>query len=271
MTKKREYEELMPIFQLVPQSDSRIKCKCVGTCQNDKLGELTDEIIETKSFFDSEKNDDSFDLGTINGYKLYGKYCTTNITGSYLVTNKKFPVFYYSVLYSRTFIGGCLCNATIFFTFDDESVKKLDNPKKYVGATITGKYTYELVFPEETDIFNSIRPIIEEEIMKKFVDKFNNEEAQQEIVDQISNESDEIISDLTNFANHAVIDYFPTKKNALLKSFRPFYKSDKFNDLMKYCLLYRDYERIKVKCPDMAYEAPKKYTSLKELSKNIEL
>jgi|688.fasta_scaffold187793_1 hypothetical protein len=274
MSKKKEHENLMPVFQLVPQSDSRIKCKYVGTIPNEKLGELTDEIIETKDFFDNETNDDTFNLGIVNGYQLYGKYCIANITGSHLTSNIKLPVFYFSMLYTKTFVGGCLCNATIFFTIDESSVKKLNDPKKYVGTIITGKYTCELVFPEESDILNSMKPIIEERIMKKYVDNFVNTEdddaERQKVVDQIGEDVNNVINKLSEYIQSCDIEYFPTKKNVLLKTFRPFYKSPKFTDLMNYCLLYRDDERIKKRCPDMAFEAPTKYTSLKELGKKLE-
>jgi hypothetical protein len=260
-------EKLMPIFQINPQSDSRIKCKYVGVCED--LGKLTDDVIDTTVFFDKLIDNETGNLGKINGYSLFGKYCTPNISGSYLISNKKLPVFYFSVLYTKTFVGGCLCNISIYFTIDDESAKKLDNPKKYVGSHINGKFTTEISFPEENNIIEKLQPIIENDIMVKNADTFDENNENNEILFlKIKNDVDKIVNRLNEYIKSSDITFCPTKRQAFLKIIRPFYSSHVFNELMTYCLSLREIQRKEEKCPDLSFEAPTNYIDLAEIKKD---
>ena len=164
-----EHQNLIPIFQLSPESTTTAKCKCIGTCND--IEKLTDEVIEIE---DEKKEHNILNMGKVCGYDIIGKYCICNITGDYLIKNNKLPVYYLSVIYTKQFVTGCLFNIMLYITIDPECIKRMNNPQKYVNAIIEGKYTIEVITLEETEFVNKVKPFLIDRVMVKYVNEFSN-------------------------------------------------------------------------------------------------
>lgn len=261
MTKQKvdQYSNWTPIFKLQPQSDARVKCRHVGYCEN--LNQLSDDIIG-----------DDIKIASVGKYALVGKYCECNVIGNYLVQNTTLPVFYASILYSKTFVTGCMFNITLFFTISEQSKKKLDNPKKYVGAIIDGTYTIEISVPQTENFLEKITQFVRDDIFIKYVGEFGKTETkedQNKIMEKVTEELNTKMRMYTEFLKPISMDKVPGK-NIVHKKIVELSQNPLFRELLHYGLALREKERIEERCPDISYEPPTNVISLKEIGENPE-
>jgi hypothetical protein len=259
MTKQKidQYANLTPIFKLQPQSNTRVKCRHVG--YQEDLNKLSDDIIG-----------DDINIASVGKYGIVGKYCECNVIGNYLVQNTTLPVFYASILYSKTFVTGCMFNITLFFTISDEAKKKLDNPKKYVGAFINGTYTLEISVPQTVNFLEKINQFVKDDIFLKYVGEFGKTEMIEEqikVMEKVSEELNNKMKLYAEFLNAVIIDKIPTR-NIVHKKISEICKNPLFRELLQYGLSLREKERIEERCPDISYEPPTNVISLKEIGEN---
>ena len=87
-------------------------------------------------------------MGQYGPYQITMRACACNISGSYLISNTKLPVYYATLLYEKQFVSGQLFTLFVYFTLDTETKKVLLHPKNYVNKSMGGKFTLELVSDE---------------------------------------------------------------------------------------------------------------------------
>lgn len=251
---QQQYADVLPVFRLQPQSDTHAKCRHIGFCKD--ISKMTDEPVE-----------EDVKLPALNNYAMIGKFCACNILGNYLVQNTTLPVFYMAILYSKKFVMGCLFNITVYFTVSPESKKKLDNPKKYVGALIDGVYTIEISIPEENDFLKKIKPIVKDSIFPKFVKEFDTaetEEEQSKVIDKIDIELNSKMETYGKFLENIKLDRLPNKK-FVYEKLKEMITSPLFRELMIHGMILREKERAEERGPDMSFEPPKNVINLKEI------
>jgi len=72
-----------------------------------------------------------------------------NIIGNYLLANKKYPVFYLTLIYANQLVSGQLFSKFLYFTPSDDTFELLKQPKQYVNRIMQGKYTLELLSDDD--------------------------------------------------------------------------------------------------------------------------
>lgn len=146
MTKGNEtqrFKELEPIFRLKPVVSEECECevKHVDYMKDgDKLG---DEVVPINT---SEKTVQIFGpntdyLGKVDGYDVTVNVYRNNITGSYMLKNRNLPVVSLQFMYRKNIVVGYLFDIFIYMSMNSDTVTRLTDPSKYVGARIEGLYT----------------------------------------------------------------------------------------------------------------------------------
>jgi hypothetical protein len=263
---KQDYKNLVPVFHITPvvESEIQVKCNQIGLCGLEE-GKINDDIleIETPQYMINKVGKDTLLFDTINNYTIIGKYCKCNITGNYLISNHKIPVYYLTILYSKKFVGGCLFNIFLYFTLDDETKKKLDHPSKYVNTHMNGFYTLEFV-PVDDNFIEKIKPMVEEFTLKKYSNETDVD--MDKIIDEINNEMEKF----KNFLEPQKFDGYPSKKQ-VLKHMKTLCSNPLVSKLSTLGLYLREKERKEKKCPDVSYEIPQNIINLDEIKKDPNL
>jgi hypothetical protein len=261
----------VPVFRLKPMSDERVTCKYIGYVEN--ADKLTDQPIEFDEVNKATGSKTIIGLGKCGDYLVYGKASICNISGGYLIKNKKLPVYYMIVLYNKKFVSGGLFSIFLYFTIDDTTMDTLTEPNKYVNRVLTGKYTMELVTDEGFlgELIEKRTPLIEQELMEKYVDEFtDNESDNDRLMEKIRNEVNEKLDQYRKLFEP--IEIKTTNLKSIIKKMRELIISDIYKDLIVEGLRCREEERKDKNCPDMDYKPPdtKKVINLKELKANPE-
>jgi hypothetical protein len=268
---KKQYENMTPVFQLKPLSNTKIKCNQLGLCGLEE-GKICDDILEIETTPEMRANigANTILFGVLNGYSILGKYCVCNITGNHLVRNNKLPVYYLSVMYHKRFVTGCLFNVYLYFTINDESKRMLDTPAKYIKAMIGGTYSIE-VEPVDENFIEKIEPMIKDSIFTKFMKDFNecenDDEKQESIMKQISQELKTKTDAFNDFFKPITFNVFPSKK-VVFEKMKELCDKPIIKELSIYGLCLREKERIEEKCPDQSFEMPTNVINLKEIKAN---
>lgn len=253
---KNEYHDWIPIFRLKPKSEYSAKCQHFSYCKNED--QLVDETILSANL----------DLNHPR-YTIKTEYRICNITGDFLLKNDKLPVAYLTVLYSGKFVNGCLFNIPLVFNIDEDMKKKLDDPKKYVGALMNGFYTLELAAQQETDFLNKIKPFIEDSVFLKHMNNFMSMEKSDEmrkLIAEIKIEIENIMKNYQTFFDVIRLEKYPSQKYVLEK-LSSIINDKLFGELIMYGLMLREKERADDR--GQTYDAPPKQTfDIKKLRNN---
>jgi hypothetical protein len=267
---------MMPIFHLKPMSSTRTKC--ILTMYVNNTEKISDEQlkIETSDEIKEKIGDDTLLLGIVNNYVIIGKYCACNIPGSFLLNNNKIPIYYLSIIYNRQFVTGCLFNFFLYFTIDDDTKKRLNEPKKYYKALLYGKFSIQCVPIDSTkdEFIDKIKNYVEQEIMIKYQDDFgksDDSDHQNAIMNLVINNINLEMAEIQNFFESQEYDEendkFPSQKN-IFNKLNDICNKPIFKRLVSYSLIQRENERREEKCPDISYEIPKNIINLKEIKEN---
>jgi len=147
-----KYKQSMPVFRLHPTNTDSGRIRYIG-CFTDKeklLDEKLDLDLSTDSkYFNIEYGKDTLYLGKIIGYDVTIELFKCNLTGSFVIDNTEYPLFYFNICYKNNFIRGGLMEYYFTFTMTDKCKKELDNPKKYNGAYVDGNYSFGLNISEK--------------------------------------------------------------------------------------------------------------------------
>jgi hypothetical protein len=149
---KTDYNKAIPVFRLNPTNNNSSRIKYVG-CFTDKeklLDEKLDlDLTEDSEYYNTEHGKNTLYLGKVRGYDVTVELYKCNLTGSFVIENTEYPLFYFNVCYKNKFIRGVLMEYYFTFTMTEECKKELDDPKKYNGAEVNGTYTYGLSVNEK--------------------------------------------------------------------------------------------------------------------------
>lgn len=276
MTEKNdEYKNVIPVFQLKPQSSSRVKCTLRGYSNNEERL-FDDQLdVETTEELKEKIGENTTLLGTANNYIVIGKYCRCNIPGEYLIKNNNLPVYYLSVIYTKPLITGCLYNVFLYFELNNDTIKKLDNPSKYYRAFMDGKY-YLQVVPTDDDFIHKLREMVEDDILLQNKEKYDNsnDEDKEKIMDDVMLTVEKKMELYKNFFDkkYLDIDSVPTQKK-VFNMLDNICKGQVFQDLLSYGLLIRENDRIADRgdIDVMEYNIPENIIDLKKIKENPEI
>jgi hypothetical protein len=260
----------VPVFRLKPLSNERVSCKYVGCVENSD--KLIDETIEFDEIDKVSGSNTMIGLGKYGEYLVYGKALICNISGAYLLKNKKLPVYYMTTLYNRQFISGGLFSIFLYFTLDTSTLETLTTPQKYVNRLLTGSFTLELVADDGFlgNFIENRTPLLEQEIMEKYVNEFKdaNDEEQSKLMEKITYEVNNKLDQYRELFKPESVSI--TNLRAVITKMKELIKSDIYKDLIVEGLNCRDRERKEKNCPDLDFKKPntKKIINLKELKEN---
>ena len=249
--------DLIPVFRLKPISNESGIIKYKG-CFDIKQ-KLADELIEiTKEeniFYNEDYGSDTLYLGKIKNYEIIANIYRCNLTGSFLINNNEYPVYYVSVNYSSTFVKGFLFEYYLIFNLNEDSQKMLDTPEKYNNANVNGKYYFSFNINEE--ISNNYESLFTEFYKKK--NKSNEE---------INHNINLIKTVLDKKYNIDVSSFSKIKKH-----FFDFCKSLYLNDIIELSIELREVERRKKAGidKDSFFQIPEKVLDTSDLSKFEEM
>ena len=82
---------------------------------------------------------------------VYGEMYKCNILDKYLMSTKKLPLFYVSVIYEKPLIRSPLFTTFLYFTINDTIL----NENELIDSEINGKFTVELILDENNIILDS--------------------------------------------------------------------------------------------------------------------
>lgn len=288
-----DYSDTVPVFRLIPKSSARLVCSHIG------YAKIKDDLVDQPYEFD-EKDDLTgsnvlVGIGSFGDYAVCAKGNVCNISASYLIKNKKLPVFYMSVLYSKRFISGGLFSLFLNFELDENTLKEVQdpketedqkqkrindktltsNPRRYINRLLGGKFTIDLVTDDGflADVLERRKPMIEDILMKKYIDEFDkaasdSSDEAQIIMDKITSETENKLDEYRRLFQPLAVDL--PFVNPIMKQFKKMVKSEIFRDLIVEGLNCREKERKEKSCPDQDFKPPKKIINLKDLKEHPE-
>jgi hypothetical protein len=260
---KKKMSETEPVFRFKVERLGVVKCKQIGYVEN--KDKLCDETIEL------ETPTGGVEIDGHGKYEIIGRACICNVPGSYLLKNKKYPLYYVNLLYATQLVSGYLFNYFVYFQVDEETSKKLLLPRNYIGRELRGIMTLELVADDGfvTFAIKKKRPQIEKEIMEKYMEEFDNmsNEDKCNLEVKINLEVEQKLDFYRNYFEPVTLTeesngYYSRKK--LLNKIVDIYKSENFQELIDLCLQFREHERRDKMGSDKPFKLPKKVINLKE-------
>jgi len=279
---EKKYKDVLPIFRVKPAYGSNTATmKLIGTVINGtKYGDEMMEFGTPKEMIDKYGNN-VLHICDVNGYTVVGKMYHCNLPGSFLIKNKVLPVFYMSIIYERKFVTGFLFSIYVYFTINDETMSRLDDPKKYLTQTLEGDYKIELDVDElfSANLVEYAKPVLEEKYMLELVDNDNNLDKISDVLGE--EEMNEIIRNVINKVNNRLKEYediqkpicltkYPHKNVIINKHMKEMCKNKIFLELVKYGTQMRDDERRGDKDGNYTYKLPKRIFDYNELKDNPE-
>jgi hypothetical protein len=116
---------------------------------------------------------------------VYSEVYQCNITDLFLMTSKKLPVFYTSVMYERPFKKVLLFRIYLFFTIESD-IKDID---QLLSKQITGKFSFELLINnQKKEIDGDIGIFPGEKKMKKKILNFTKTNEMKELIKTLMEE-----------------------------------------------------------------------------------
>lgn len=261
---KKEYKQKMasyePVFRLKVLGEDRVMCKYI--CNVESRDNLYDEPIDLST------QGGVFTFPDQGKYQIIGRACECNIPGGHLLKNKKIPVYYLSLIYASQLVTGSMFNYFLHFTIDEETSKQLVVPKNYLNRTMSGKFSLEIMDAEGflTHFIKHKRPVIEDEVIETFVEKFelaNTEEEKDALGSEIKIEVEKRLDKYRQIFEPVQLDgrFTRTKIFARMESV---FKSEVFDELIKSCLEFTQLQRIEKMGGSKPMTLPKRVLNLKD-------
>lgn len=257
---KRQYESYEPVFKLQAVGDTSVMCKYIGNIEN--KDKLTDEQITMDTPTGGLK------LPDCGKYEIFGSAYACNVPGSYMLKNRKIPVFYVNLIYASQLVTGSLFRYFLYFTIDNDTAKSLILPKHYVNRRMTGKFSLELVENEgfTTYTVNKKRPQLEEEVMEQFVEEFDKCATENDnitLIQKIKSETEKKLDKYRKLFDPVEITGSFTRRKLILKMCDFFSKAD-FKEMIELCLEFTEDARRERMGSNLMKAPPKKVLNLKD-------
>ena len=120
------------IYQLHPTANSnQAQFVCIGWLDKEE-DTLKNEHIE----LEYEKNPD---LDTAVQYKMFRQ----NLTTGFILTNRRIPLLYLSVLYDKKFVTGHLFNITLYYNISSD-LSKITNMDELLKSKLEGSFYFQI-------------------------------------------------------------------------------------------------------------------------------
>ena len=103
---KQKMKESEPVFRLKLLSNDSAKCKYIGTIENRE--KLCDEPM------DINDGSDKLVFKDVGKYNISARALICNIPGTFMLSKKKYPLFYITFNYTNQLVGGCLFNLYLY-------------------------------------------------------------------------------------------------------------------------------------------------------------
>lgn len=263
---KQKMKESEPVFRLKLLSNDSAKCKYIGTIENRE--KLCDEPM------DINDGSDKLVFKDVGKYNISARALICNIPGTFMLSKKKYPLFYITFNYTNQLVGGCLFNLYLYITLTKECADSLILPRNYVNKIMKGKFTVELVADEGFLTFatNKMRPEYEQRVQLKYAEKFNEltEEEKENLDMTINRETDILLDNLREKFEPRPFTGSYISKGKVVKQMISVIGDEMFDDLIKLCLEFREYERQQRMGSDRPIKLPKRVINLQEFKDNPE-
>lgn len=270
---KEKYKNVIPIFRVIPTyGTNEAKFKLKGTIfAETKFGDEPMEF-ETDAISKEKYGDNILHIHNTNGYMVGGKMFHCNIIGSYLLKNDKFPIFYMSVMYEKKFVTGFMFSIYVYFKASEESIKAIDDPKKFLTRELSGEYIIEVDADE--DFLKKLnlyaKPVLEEKYMNELASICDENCSEQEMNRHIQTVIDKVDARLNEYADvlkPIVIKKYPHKNVIINKYMKEICKNKIFLEMIDYGVKMRDDERRGDNDTNYSYSMPKRIFDFDELRK----
>lgn len=236
------------VFRMKPNPFSNVcYIKNVGYINDQQT--LGDEVIEIETSPELQQifGKNTFYYGEIEKYDITINAYKTNMTGSFVVKNKVYPVYSLSFMYKKSIVVGYLFDIYLSFDLDLESICKLKNYPDYVNARVSGTFNIRLECDKELyELFDTI---------DNRIDNYIIEDLKEENID-INNLTDEQITTMLNmrreekkqFYRKLINGYnveFTTPKRVINEYLFPFMTNKHMKCLISLALEMRRQKRAK--------------------------
>jgi len=195
---KLTYIIMLYVFQIKPiKNKNQVNLKVVGT------------IDTEESRFDDEKMNTPL-LELMPGVEC--KFYLCNVLAPYLVSRRKLPVLYLSIINQQKFFMKYLLNITLFFESTTE-VKEIKNMRELLHTTLTGKY-YIVIDPEgeNPEVITLEKYPGLEKIIEQITEIAKSDKVKEIINDKIKKSDEERKERFTNIKQETTI---PTVKYSM--------------------------------------------------------
>lgn len=271
---KENYGLMIPIFRLKPEyNDDYVIVKMIGTIREGDTMQDEQMDFETDKEMKDKYGQNLLFISKVDTYTLMGKFFSCNITGDYLLSNTKLPIFYLSIMYERQFVTGFLYSYYVYFTPDAKTQAELTEPKKYLNTNLHGTYTIELVTDDDfmNQFINFTKPILEEQMLEEMADLHKDELVDEltmnRMIQQVLDNVELKMKQYIELLSPIKID-ITNNKNVFIKTIKELCKNETFLELVKYSVQLRDFNRRGGKEGNFNYKLPKRIFDLATLKSN---
>jgi hypothetical protein len=246
--KAAKSDNKIPVFRLRPESNTNGKIKYKGWYNG--TDKLLDELVELEesenNFIHKDYGKNTVYLGKIKGYEVTVKIYKCNLTGSFLIANKEYPIFYFNVFYKNQFVAGSLMEYYFTFTMDDDEKKRLNNPKKYQNALVNGKFQYGLSVNQKVKdgYVEMLKDILLKEEIEKFMKEHdgNDDELSEELMETISKNVESETENYNHIFERHDCKTFPSLKH-VKRYFIKMFNDHRFQNVINIAISSREAER----------------------------
>jgi hypothetical protein len=273
---KEDYDKRVPIFRVkCNYGSNNVKLNVLGSVIEGT--KITDQLMEFETSKEMEKilGKNIYHICDYDGYTIVGKMFNCNIGASYLINNKKLPIFYMATMYEKKFITGFIPNIYLYFVIDDKTMEEINNtPKNYINRFLSGHYILEIIPDEDfmEKFTEYIKPIIEDKLfveeLSQIKTDFDIENLDKEFYENIKIKTAKKIEEYNNLLKPHIFGSYTAPKKIINDYIKPICNSELFKDMLKAGLKIREKERQKQSIETYNFKPPKRVFNLEELKKN---
>lgn len=272
LDEKEKYKNVVPVFRVIPTygtNEAKIKLKgtiFAGTQFGDESMEFETDDVSKEKF-----GNNVMAVHNAYGYMIVGRMFHCNIIGSYLLQNNKFPVFYMSVMYEKKFVTGFMFSIYVYFKANDETMKKMDKPQKFLTSDLAGEYIVEVDADDDflKKLHSYAKPILEEKYMSELaVDENCDEQTMNRMIQSVIDRADARLKEYDNILKPIVLTKYPHKNVIINKYIKELCKNHVFLEMIEHGVKMRDDERRGDTDVNVSYVMPKRIFNFDELKDN---
>jgi len=279
--KKKEYSNVEPAFRFKAKSRSNEgELKLAGYLNESDL--LGDEVIELET---SQKAKEKFGKNTDmieneTSYDIKVNIYRTNLPGSFILVNHKWPIFHISVVYSKSVVAGYLLDFYVYFTLDDEFRKTLTKPVHYINTPLKGSFSIAMegdegLKDEITKLMDSSEERAVDYVAKQYA--LSNKSIEDDDEDKVMKLIEKEVKHMKDYYNSLIVGIqlpMYLSDNIIINTYLiPLYKDKLFLDIITKAIAIREKKRreeLRID-DDEPIEAPTKIFKIRDMDKNPDI